>query len=328
MASKFLMWASLIEPVLNKALAIIPHLKEIISIAFKPFNGKDILDNHDETHLRNRIDLIDSKLSVLGMGDTTTAFLDSTQRSIIIRRYNLKMVELEKLIISEFIKPYLNNLLFTKLERTMTIENKFISFFDKEMEHSFMLPEKVFSLPPVKEGILRNLQKGLDFLLELYPSRVNCDDFIGTFELKISDKSRKDNWSWRFAENNRPLIEVIGLTNYIWNNIGVKKDRFLYIFDHLGIPSIYYVCCPKGCMKMFYAVYERQDKLEVLFDKLIICLSLTLRLLKNTSTLDEDLIGYLYPKRPLEGVIQESKEREKNNYGRIRIVLMRSGSVF
>lgn len=308
MATIFSRWTNLIEPILCRALAIIPHLREIISIAFKPFNGRDILDDHDETHLRNRIEFINHKFSYITTEKVNTTCLDNQQRSFILEWYNMKLEELEKTMYSDLIKPIIWSLLQGKPNEMILRGNLFMKFFDKEMKHSLLMSEKSLVIKPIKESVLRRLDRGLDYLLDYHPSMAGLDTFRGNFMNIIEDRSIRDSKSWRFKESNRITVSMLGTINHIWNIIGAGQDRFLTQFHRKGIPSLYYFCTPKGCELAFIF----SDDVEVEFDHLILCVSFTLRLLRNTDLFNEQMMEYNYPKRPIEQEILRGKENERS----------------
>jgi hypothetical protein len=100
-----LKWSSLIEPIFSKIVAIIPHIREILNIAFKPFNGLDQLEISDENSLRNRILFIDEKFKYISNDSTNAIVLNSENRTRILIRYKDQLNLLQKHMLTDMLMP-------------------------------------------------------------------------------------------------------------------------------------------------------------------------------------------------------------------------------
>nr|AWJ64336.1 MAG: putative 37 kDa protein [Mirafiori lettuce big-vein virus] len=306
-------WMRLIDPILSRAIAIIPHLKEIINIAFKPFNGIDALDDHDHKHLKNRILHIDEKLYYNERKPVRSYVLDSENRSNIITGYNEKMKSLEESVVKEVIYPILMHLSSQRETLIRMEEIPFLSHFDREMKHSFLLPEKEFFIQPVKKILINNLEKGLSYLLDMHPRRNDLNQNRAEYYQRIYSRGfNQESYGSPMLKNNKAL-ELISYSTYIWNKIGLREDLFLIQFYETGFKSTYMACFPRACSS-YLAKRQDSKSLEMVFNTLIVESGFIIRVAQSLSFFDNSLSDYFYPRMPLDREIVRIKTRERENF--------------
>lgn len=310
--NSFAGWMKLIDPILSRAIAIIPHLKEIINIAFKPFNGIDKLDDHDHQHLKNRILNIDEKIYYNERKPIRSFLLDNENRSNIILGYNEKIKQLEAAIVKEVISPILIHLSSQRGALIKMEEIPFLAHFEREMKHSLLLPEKDFFIQPVKKVILANLEQGLSYLLDMHPRKNDSGQTRIEYYHKIYSRGfNQESYGSPMLKNNKAL-ELIGYSTYIWNLIGLREDLFLIQFYETGFKSTYMACFPRACSSFLYK-HKNAESLDMIFSTLIIESSFIIRVAQSLSFFDDSLSDYFYPRMPLDNNIIRIKTREKEN---------------
>nr|DBA06918.1 TPA_asm: 37 kDa protein [Holcus ophiovirus] len=302
-------WAMFIEPVLCRALSIIPHVKEIINIAFKPFNGINELNEQEIIFLRNRIEFIDKKFDYFSSSMTGTISLDSESRMKIIEMFNEKLKVLEGLIIKELIVPSLVELSCDSVSFELK-ESNLLNHYSNEMKQSFALHEKEFFISPIKDSIIRSLESGLDYFLQVHPRRTTPreymkDRYITSLDSKIDD----DHYGMK-GKDNSAALDLIGLITFTWNKMGIKEDHFLTQFSRDKVMNTYDLAFPRGCCNIVKKHNGEIFVLDDVFDKLIIEISTMLRLYKTTSEFDDTILSYLYPQRPIEREVGRIRAKE------------------
>nr|WCD55509.1 MAG: 37 kDa protein [Ophiovirus lactucae] len=309
--SFFGQWIQYIDPIITRALSILPHLREIINIAFKPFNRINLLDDHDRTHLANRIRFIESKLSLIGEEKANIEILDKNTRKMIIVFYSEKLKQLERKMIREFMLPVFTHLTNPGMSLFDIKQNNFYNFYSEELEESMMLPEKEFSIPPLKRSILRTLENGLDYLMRNHPRRsattLNRIDYLKSVE----KRGEKQEIHGVEHISNYQAVDSVGFCTYLWNEIGAVKNIFLNQFLYLGVDSSYVILFPHGCFSILEKHSMNSMILEEIFDKVIIELCLSIKILQSTDTYNNTLIEFFYPSRPISSKIQKIRDLEK-----------------
>nr|WCD55514.1 MAG: p38 [Ophiovirus ranunculi] len=288
----FAYWVVILEPLVCKAMAIIPHIKEIINIAFKPHNGIDILDELDQNNLTNRIKFIDQKFKYIGEPEHQNFLLDAKQRRMIIEKYNLNLNTLEEKLLADFIKPVLEEFMKKDSNFTPIETNGFLNFFKKEMEHSLSLHETVYFYNPIKESLIRDLEKGIDYLIHYNPRRV--DNLLQSHGHPGNDINGRIKCVR--TPDQRECITLITFMNYFSNELGIHTDKFMYQFYYYNIKYTYCLL-----IEIYHDRTHREkfERLTTMFDKVTIQSSIMLRVLKTTSAFDSKLMNFFFPAIPI-----------------------------
>nr|UXK95488.1 ORF5 protein [Carrot ophiovirus 1] len=310
--STFGSWMKLVDPIMNRVLAIIPHLKEIINIAFKPFNGSDILDDHDHKHLKNRIMFIDEKIHYGDEKPVRTFLLNHENRSNIIMSYSNRISQLEKSLVTEVIKPVIEHLSSENDSIFDHEANPFLIHFQKEMKHSLLLPEKEFFMSPIKKILIGNLEEGLKYLLDMHPKKFDARQSRSTYYQKLTLRgTRQEAYGSPFVQNSK-ILGLVGYSTYVWNLIGLREDLFLTQFYETNFRSTYMICFTRAC-GTFVNSSGNIRILEDIFDKLIVESGLLIRTIQSLSYFDDSLTDYFYPRMPLDNNLSRIKSREIEN---------------
>jgi hypothetical protein len=303
-----------VEPILCRAIAIIPHVKEIINIAFKPFNGIDRLDENDHKSLMNRIEAINAKFEYIKGSITNTGLLDALHRSNLIEHFTLQITRLEKTMLEELITPVFLHLSKGTEGMFLTDNNNFCLYYNNEMKHSLMLPEKSFSINPVKRSMVRRLEGGLDYLMGMHPKRGGMKEFRRDYYLNLYWRSTVQVKHGHPVIDNYSVLDLIGLSTYLWNKLGISKDYFLTQFYSNGLKSTYMVAFPRACRAVIDEKACKDDFLGGIFDRLIIESSLLIRVIEVVTAFDNDLFSFFFPSEPLDEDIARIRMREQENF--------------
>nr|DBA06862.1 TPA_asm: 37 kDa protein [Agrostis ophiovirus_agro] len=306
-----LKWHSLIEPIFSKIVAIVPHIREILNIAFKPFNGLDQLENSDEISLRNRISFIDEKFKYMSSDKTNTIMLRSEDRTRILMRYKDQLNRLQNHMLTDMLVPLFEEMT-ESLESIGALEkNNFVIFYQKEMEHSLILHEKEFSINPIKKSLIRTLEEGLDYMMKMHPRRTGP----GLYVIDRYHAHGRKGYGGKYSLenlNNSSCLDLFGVINFTWNSIGLRKDVFLTQFMKQRVDCVFELGFPSGRYSVISRYRGDPSLLEDIMDKLIIESSIMMRLWTTTSLFDKQLFDYMYPRRPIEAEAARIRKIEKD----------------
>nr|DBA06866.1 TPA_asm: 37 kDa protein [Agrostis ophiovirus_poa] len=305
-----LKWHSLVEPIFSRIVAIVPHIREILNIAFKPFNGLDQLEISDEMSLRNKILFIDEKFKYMSNDTTNAIMLRSEDRTRILMRYKDQLNLLQKHMLADMLIPLFEEMT-ESLEAIGNLEkNSFVRFYLKEMEHSLILHEKEFSIDPIKKSLIRTLEEGFDYLMKMHPRRTSPGLYVIDRYQAFGRANQEGKYSLENL-NNSSCLDLFGVINFTWNSVNLRKDVFLTQFMKQRVNCVFELGFPRGRCSVILRERNDPSLLEDIMDKLIIESSIMMRLWNTTNLFDKQLFEYMYPRRPIEAEVARIRRIEK-----------------
>lgn len=287
-------WELKVRPVICKMISIIPHIREMMNIAFKPVNGLDLLEQPDKENLERRIASIDEKFSFITAEQSRSRILGRKQRGELIRYYNDLLRRLENQIVTDLVCPVIKTLI-SKGELYIDSDyNPFVSFYMKELEHSVQLAELNIFENPLKASLIRKMESGIDFLLSIHP---RCYDYMhltmGQFYLKVK---------YSKAEEKSFLINIPGVhgaeillkvTAAVCSAMELNNYAFRTQFRGFGVQDTFALttlfCLSELCQRS-----KSTGVLSLILDRLIIECSIILRLYTNTEVMNDVIKDTLY----------------------------------